>query len=152
MPDGTITLNPSGGVVVTDYLFTWYDNSTSGTLSDISAGRYEVTVTDANGCAVTEIIEVTSERESCLTIPNAISPNGDRINDVWNIEFLWLYPDVEIRILNRWGAQVWASERGYPQPWDGRSNGRELPVDSYHYIIDLNNGTKPIIGNITIIK
>ncbi|MFN2378917.1 MAG: PKD-like domain-containing protein [Bacteroidales bacterium] len=152
MPDGTITLNPSGGVVVTDYLFTWYDNSTSGTLSDISAGKYEVTVTDANGCAVTEIIEVTSERESCLTIPNAISPNGDRINDVWNIEFLWLYPEVEIRILNRWGAQVWASERGYPQPWDGKSNGRDLPVDSYHYIINLNNGTRPIIGNITIIK
>ncbi len=46
----------------------------------------------------------------------------------------------------------WISEKGYPQPWDGMSNGKVLPIDSYHYIIDLNNGTKSILGNVTIIK
>ena len=28
----------------------------------------------------------------------------------------------------------------------------ELPIDSYHYIIDLHNGSKPIIGNVTIVR
>jgi large repetitive protein len=88
----------------------------------------------------------------CLTIPEAISPNKDLINDVWNIENTDLYPQIEITIYNRWGQSVWKSERGYPVPWDGRSRGEELPVDSYHYIIDLHNGSKPIIGAITIIR
>ena len=80
----------------------------------------------------------------CLVIPNAISPNGDLINDVWNIGLIDLYPDVEIVIFNRWGETIWKSARGYPIPWDGRSNGSDLPVDSYHYIIDLHDGSKLI--------
>jgi gliding motility-associated-like protein len=63
-----------------------------------------------------------------------------------------LYPDIEIKIFNRWGETVWSSAKGYPQPWDGRSNGADLPIDSYHYIINLHNGTRPIIGTITIVK
>ena len=38
------------------------------------------------------------------------------------------------------------------QPWDGRSKGSLLPIDSYHYIIDLHNGTKPILGTVTIVR
>ena len=89
--------------------------------------------------------------ETCLIIPNAISPNDDNINDVWNIGMIYLYPQIEIKIFNRWGELLWKSEKGYPKPWDGRSNGTPLPIDSYHYIIDLHNGTKPIVGNITIV-
>jgi gliding motility-associated-like protein len=152
MPDGTITLLPTGGVIISDYNYLWWDNSTGSSVSSLAAGNYEVMVTDANGCSLSQIIKVTSERESCITIPNAISPNGDGINEEWNIDLLNLYPDVEIKIFNRWGEMVWASERGYPNPWDGTSKGRNLPIDSYHYIINLNNGTKPILGNVTIIR
>ena len=59
---------------------------------------------------------------------------------------------MEVKIFNRWGESIWRSERGYPIPWDGTSNGAALPIDSYHYIIDLHNGTKPIIGNVTIVR
>ncbi len=71
---------------------------------------------------------------------------------MWNIGEIELYPDIEIRIFNRWGETVWRSEKGYPQPWDGRSNGKLLPIDSYHYIIDLGKNRKPIVGNITIVR
>jgi gliding motility-associated-like protein len=90
--------------------------------------------------------------ESCLVIPNAISPNGDLINDVWNIDKIELYPQMEVKIFNRWGEPIWRSGRGYPVPWDGTDHGKELPIDSYHYIIDLHNGSKPIIGNVTIVR
>jgi len=63
-----------------------------------------------------------------------------------------LYPSMEIKIFNRWGELVWRSEKGYPKPWDGRSNGSALPLDSYHYIVDLHNGSKPFIGNVTIVR
>jgi gliding motility-associated-like protein len=85
-------------------------------------------------------------------LPNAISPNGDLINDEWNIGLKELYPEMEVKIFNRWGEMIWKSDRGYPMPWDGRSKGNILPVDSYHYTIDLHNGTRPLIGHITIVK
>ena len=152
MPDGEVTLAASGGTVMGDYFYQWSDNYTGRILSDVPAGTYIYTVTDDNGCTITDTIIVTSEKENCLTIPNAISPNGDNINDVWNIDLIDLYPDAEVKIFNRWGESVWTSEKGYPQPWNGTSRGRKLPIDSYHYIIDLNNGRRPILGHITILR
>ncbi|MDZ7738877.1 MAG: gliding motility-associated C-terminal domain-containing protein [Bacteroidales bacterium] len=151
-PDGEISIEAMGGYVISDYSYLWFDNSTSSYKDNVAAGEYWLTVTDDNGCSVTDTIIVTSERDNCLTIPNAISPNGDNINDVWNIDLIELYPEAEIRIFNRWGEMVWVSEKGYPQPWDGTSNGRRLPIDTYHYIINLHDGSKPAIGGITILR
>jgi len=151
-PDGEIRLTVTGGVMGTDYTYRWSDNSTTATIADALSGPYEVTVTDMNMCTATDTINLDPVNEACLLIPNAISPNGDLINDVWNIGLIEIYPEAEVRVFNRWGETVWRSEKGYPQPWDGRSNGRMLPVDSYHYIIDLHNGTKPIVGNITLVR
>jgi gliding motility-associated-like protein len=151
-PDGAISLTVTGGVPGADYNYHWSDNSTGRDITNILEGNFIVTVTDLNGCSISDSIIVEPQRKTCLIIPNAISPNGDLINDVWNIGEIELYPDIEIRIFNRWGETVWRSEKGYPQPWDGRSNGRILPIDSYHYIIDLGKKRKPIIGNITIVR
>ncbi|MFO7756749.1 MAG: gliding motility-associated C-terminal domain-containing protein, partial [Bacteroidales bacterium] len=151
-PDGEINIEAMGGYVLSDYSYLWFDNSTSSYKDNVAAGEYWLTVTDDNGCSVTDTIIVTSERDNCLTIPNAISPNGDNINDVWNIDLIELYPEAEIRIFNRWGELIWVSEKGYPEPWDGTSNGRRLPIDTYHYIINLHDGTKPAIGDITILR
>ncbi|MCX6300988.1 MAG: gliding motility-associated C-terminal domain-containing protein [Bacteroidia bacterium] len=151
-PDGEIRLTVTGGVVGTDYTYRWSDNSTTATISDLYSGLYSVTVSDMNGCLVTDTINLEPVKEACLEIPNAISPNGDLINDYWNIGQIDIYPEAEIKVFNRWGEIIWRSEKGYPQPWDGRTNGRLLPVDSYHYVIDLHNGSKPIVGNITIVR
>ncbi|MCX6330263.1 MAG: gliding motility-associated C-terminal domain-containing protein, partial [Bacteroidia bacterium] len=148
--EGKITLTPTGGV--DGYTYKWSDNSTDKDISDISSGWYSVVVTDLNGCSVKDSLFVEPLHETCLIIPNAISPNGDLINDVWNIGNKELYPDLEIKIYNRWSELIWKSDKGYPDPWDGTSNGRKLPIDSYHYIIDLHNGSKPIIGNVTIVR
>lgn len=150
-PDGAISVNATGGVP--EYSYKWADNSTETTLTNISEGIYTVTVSDANGCLAGHNVILRSQYESCLIIPNAISPNGDLINDVWNIGYSELYPDMEVRILNRWGRTVWKSAKGYPDPWDGtNSRGRSLSLDSYHYIIDFGDGRRPQVGSITIVK
>jgi gliding motility-associated-like protein len=151
-PDGVITTIVSGGVRGTDYSYRWNDNSTNRNLSNIPKGNYRVIVSDLNGCSIKDSVSVVPINETCLVIPNAISPNGDLINDVWNIGMKELYPSMEVKIFNRWGEPIWRSEKGYPRPWDGKSNGSELPIDSYHYIIDLHNGSKPIVGNVTIVR
>jgi gliding motility-associated-like protein len=151
-PDGSLGANVTGGVKGAVYSYRWSDNSTNSNLLNIPGGYYKVTVTDMNGCSIKDSINLKPVNEACLVIPNAISPNGDLINDVWNIGMKELYPSMEVIIFNRWGETLWRSERGYPRPWDGTSNGSSLPIDSYHYIIDLHNGSRPIVGNVTIVR
>jgi gliding motility-associated-like protein len=151
MPAGDIRVNITGGTGP-GYSYLWSDNSTDQDLTSVPGGIYSVRITDMNNCFVEKTLILEPVNSFCLQIPNAISPNGDLINDVWNIGMKELYPNMEIKIFNRWGEIVWKSERGYPIPWDGRSKGTMLPVDSYHYIIDLNNGSKPVLGHITIVK
>jgi gliding motility-associated-like protein len=128
-----------------------------------AAGTYllEVQERSADGCPgavrsgqvfVNSLPAPVVDPNAFLIIPEAFSPNKDLINDVWEIGNSDLYPLMEITIYNRWGQVVWKSEKGYPVPWDGRSRGSDLPVDSYHYIIELHNGLKPIVGTITIIR
>ena len=149
-PDGDILIDVTGGIPLYSYL--WNDNSTDGNRVGVLPGLYILTVTDMNGCIAVDSVKLEPEKELCLEIPNAFSPNGDLINDFWNIGMVYLYPNMEVVIFNRWGETLWRSERGYPVPWDGRSNGKALPIDSYHYIINLNNGRKPVLGNVTIVR
>jgi len=151
-PDGAIQLTVTGGVIGTDYTYKWSDNSTTQNLPAVAEGDFSVIVSDFNGCTVTDSIFVKAVNETCLIIHNAFSPNGDLINDVWNIENSDLYPEMEVKVFNRWGETIWVSAKGYPIPWDGKSNGRVLPIDSYHYIIDVHRGGRVILGPITIVK
>lgn len=150
--DGEVVPVVTGGVALSDYLFRWEDNSTQRAHTELPAGWYAVTVTDNNICSVTDSVRLVGMNELCLIIPDAISPNRDGINDVWNIENIHLYPKVEVTIYNRWGQLIWQSAVGYPVPWNGRSRSEDLPIDSYHYVIELHNGTKPIIGDVTIVR
>ncbi len=86
-----------------------------------------------------------------LGIPNAFSPNGDGINDTWNIPALKSYPDCEVQVFNRYGKIVYTS-RGYSQPWTGTYNGSQLAVGVYYYIIDPKNGKNTYNGTVTILR
>jgi len=151
-PDGQIEATVSGGSPGDDYIFKWSDGSSGNIITNLADGVYTVTVSDINGCSVKDSVDLKPKNETCLVIPNAFSPNNDLINDVWNIGHIEEYPMAEITIYNNWGDVVWRSAKGYPTPWDGKSNGKALPIDSYYYTINLHNGTKPIAGSVTIIK
>jgi len=79
-----------------------------------------------------------------VVIPNVFSPNGDGINDVWQIEALAAYTDADVAIFNRWGQPVFHST-GYARPWDGTYNGKPLPVATYYYVIHL-TANMPVLG------
>ena len=150
MPDGSIQLSADGGT--SPYNFTWSNGMSGDNIDHLTAGSYSVTVIDMNQCSLDTTFTVGFSRTSCLDIPTVITPNGDGHNDTWRIRNIELYPHVRIEIFTRWGKLVFHSEEGYPNPWDGRYKGKLLPMDSYHYIIDLGNGSSPITGNITIVR
>ncbi|MBL4675652.1 MAG: gliding motility-associated C-terminal domain-containing protein [Mucilaginibacter sp.] len=86
-----------------------------------------------------------------VVVPNSFSPNNDGVNDLWNIEALFTYPESTTAIYNRNGQQVFFS-RGYSAPWDGKQNGANLPAGTYYYVIDLKNGMPLLRGWVLIIR
>jgi gliding motility-associated-like protein len=152
-PTGEISLNVAGGPLAGVYEYKWSDNSSDNALWEVVPGIYSVVVTDANSCSVTANTKVLADNDFCLIIHDAFSPNGDQKNDVWNIQNIDLYPQAEVSVYNRWGQLVWRSDKGYHVPWNGRDlHGNDLQLDSYHYAIDLHNGTEVIVGTITIVR
>ncbi len=83
-------------------------------------------------------------------IPQAISPNGDGMNDTWIIDGIENYPDNTVTIFSRWGDVIYKA-RGYDNShvvWRGEftnSDGveiREAPESTYFYLIILNGNIK----------
>ena len=115
---------------------------------------------DLNGCSVSDTIVVLACWEEPLpenlNIPNTFTPNADGDNDTWIISALMDYPECIIEVFDRWGRKVFTSSRGYTSsPWDGLdARGHYLPMETYYYIIHLNDGKakKPLLGTITIIR
>jgi gliding motility-associated-like protein len=153
--DGWSQVVPEGGTE--DYYVLWAgpgnaNGSTSPIVVDLGPGVYRVQIQDANYCEMVDTAILISDAMTCLNIPTAFTPNADGYNDWWEIEGLEYYPGATIQIFNRWGEQIYYTENYLDQPFKGIYRGIKLPVDSYHFIIELKNGTPPITGNVTILK
>ena len=109
---------------------------------------YTLTVTSEGGCTGSAQVTVSVEQ---VVIPNAFTPNGDGINDFWNIGHLEEYRNCTVDVFNRGGQLVFHSI-GYSKPWPGTYNGSVLPSGTYYYVIDLKNGQKKLSGEVTLIK
>jgi len=72
---------------------------------------------------------------------NTLNPNGDGVNDTWNIGALDSYPASVAQVFDRYGAVIFKSI-GYPKAWDGKYNNKDVPPGAYYYMIDLMNGRK----------
>ncbi|WP_377506686.1 Ig-like domain-containing protein [Pontibacter locisalis] len=110
---------------------------------------YTVTVTSEYGCIYTDEVIITVLPR--IEPTNALTLNGDNINDTWHIRNIEYYPNCRVQVFTRWGAQIYDS-KGYQEPWNGTHNGKPLPMAAYYYIIDLGMGEEPTAGSITLIK
>lgn len=91
-------------------------------------------------------------KEGELYIPSAYTPNGDGINDEWQIRNIDKYPEAIIKIYDREGNQVYENV-GYMEPWEGVYKGKNLPADKYHYSIDLHgDGSEIKEGVVSIFR
>lgn len=91
-------------------------------------------------------------------VPNAFSPNGDGVNDYFEIPGIEYYENNSLTIINRWGNKVYEAKNygisTNPKFWDGKSNtgfrigDDDLPAGTYFYILNLGNGEKAVSGSI----
>jgi len=100
---------------------------------------YTLHVTSNVGCGTEATDDVFVRVYKKITIPNTFTPNGDGINDTWDITALSTYPTATTQVFNRYGTEIFKSI-GYSTPWDGRFNGQNIPMGTYYYKIDLKNG------------
>jgi gliding motility-associated-like protein len=124
------------------------DNSLAPTATPTNDITYRLLVTGIGGCSISDTLFVKVLKKPI--IPNAFSPNGDGINDVWRIDYLDSYQGATVDIFNRYGQKVYSS-LGYSTPWNGKYNGKTLPVGTYYYIINPKNGRQILSGSVTII-
>ena len=149
--DGAISLAIAGGT--TPFTVLWSDGSTGVNRTGLTPGSYTAVISDQNSCGETVTAEVDfSFSFGCLVIPQVITPNNDGYNDVWQIRNIDLYPDAEVRVFNRWGKMVFSTRNLADNPWNGTVGGKLVPTDSYHYILYLNDGSKPRSGVISVIR
>jgi gliding motility-associated-like protein len=110
---------------------------------------YYLTAVGEHNCKAVDSLTVALLRT--VTIPNAFSPNNDRVHDHWEITNLSGYPGCVVKVFNRYGQIVFES-KGYGTSWNGSSKGKELPMGTYYYIINLGDDSKPMTGAVTIIR
>lgn len=101
--------------------------------NSVSEGSHIVYVRDRNGCGIIE--KITNEGLTGKSFPKFFTPNGDGINDFWQLISPEDGTPVEVRridIFNQYGVfllQVDPTSRG----WDGNFNGKPLPSSDYWF-------------------
>jgi gliding motility-associated-like protein len=151
----TVTLEPT--VSDPDVTYAWspdIDISSTSVKNPVVTGNadqtYTLTVTDSRGCSATSSVKVIVSPP--IVIPNAFTPNGDGVNDQWNIVGLSAYQQSTIDVFDRNGQKVFHSI-GYGMPWDGTYSGKEVPYGVYYYIIDPKyNGLHVLSGSVTVVR
>jgi gliding motility-associated-like protein len=152
---GSDTLEPI--VTAINPTFLWTPNTyflSSNTIKNaivqgVEDITYLLTVTGQGDCVSTDevFIKVLKGPE----IPNIFSPNGDGIHDRWEIKYLDTYPGGTVEIFNRYGQLIFKST-GYGTPWDGKVNGKDVPVGTYYYIVNPKNGRSIMSGYVDVIR
>ncbi len=122
------------------------------------AGEYTVTliVENMNGCTDTAIHTVEVIDAFAFFIPNAFSPNGDYVNELFIPLGVGFQEETfKMRIFDRWGQEVYYTEDIH-KGWDGTSmySGKLQPQGIYSYIINVHDdGNFPhrYIGSVTLL-
>ena len=152
----SVQLNAAGGIQGSTY--EW--SPTVGLSDTISASplatpkvttTYHVKITNPSGCFATDSITITVL--PTVVFPSGITPNGDGVNDEWQIDGIEAYKNCEVEVYNRWGEKLFSSP-GYVDKWNGTYKGKPLPVGTYYYVINLHDevNTENYTGPITIVR
>lgn len=121
-------------------------------------GNVIVTVTDINGCVESDTLRLTVEKNRNVYIPNVFSPNGDGINDVFNITGKLLTRIEYLRIFDRWGNLLYdqpPTPAGGSKGWDGTYAGKHLHPGVYVYstVLVHSDGFEELLtGTVTLLR
>jgi len=98
----------------------------------IEGGIHTFRVKDSFGCNIAE------HQIVLQNLPNVITPNDDGINDIVDFSLLAKKNNLQFRIVDRYGFQVFSNQETSKTYWDGKENGRAVKSGVYWYILSWN--------------
>ncbi len=89
-----------------------------------------------------------------IFIPNAFTPNGDGVNDVFNVKLGKDAIGMDMTIFDRWGKMVFETNR-IAKGWDGMYKGKEAEMSTYQYLIKVryrDQSVETYKGDVSLIR
>lgn len=122
--------------------YRWISGQTTPSIEVSQTGLYEVTADYENICPYTNQYQVNAYPvidENDIYVPNAFSPNGDGINDVFRPFFsdLVIINSYRMQVFNRWGGKVFESidpDRG----WRGNNMRQQDGEAVFVWLLEIN--------------
>jgi gliding motility-associated-like protein len=140
--------------------YLWNTGDSSESIVITSEGMYMVEMESPVGCLGSDSVYVKLVSEEIpefeIYIPNAFSPNGDGVNDVFRVEAdgSRIY-NLQTRIYDRWGGLVFSSS-GIENGWDGKKAGKDCLGGVYVYKIvfsvDGVPGNQERVGTVMLVR
>lgn len=119
-----------------------YEYSMNGTtyqdvpvFKDLLPGEYQIFIRNKDNCSLS------GEKVFLMMYRNFFTPNGDGINDYWNVIPTSGGTDVKIMIYDRYGKLI-KSLKGDSIGWDGNYNNNPMPSSDYWFEIITEQGKK----------
>ncbi|AMQ55613.1 MBG domain-containing protein [Algoriphagus sanaruensis] len=112
-----------------------------------------VRVTDRDGNTLDKFFEISRTRQelSQIEVYNTFTPDGDGINDTWGIPEIRFYQGASVQVFERSGERVFYTEDPDVR-WDGTYKGRELPVGTYYWVLELRETGETRRGMLNLIR
>ncbi len=110
---------------------------------------YKLVATSSMGCINEDelLVQVVDK----LYIPNAFTPDGDGINDVWLVPYFNSLTDIDVKIFNRYGQLVFHTVKEN-KPWDGKFNGQMQQSGAYVYVVESKGNNIKATGTLILIR
>ena len=118
-------------------------------------GEYNFVVTDIDGCQHEGLYIVEAlDAEAQLFAPNAFTPDGDGINDIFEVQGFG-EEAAKFVVYDRWGELLYEMRDGKPR-WDGFYNGDLVKQDVYVYQLEYrsfcSNAVVSTTGHVTVVR
>ncbi|KUJ57851.1 T9SS type B sorting domain-containing protein [Chryseobacterium aquaticum] len=127
--NNTITVNASGGTAPYQYSIDGITWQNSNVFNNLPRGENKIYLKDSFDCNPI-IVQVTVPN-----LINAITPNGDNVNDVLDYTSLAYKKDLVFTIYNRYGNKIYEGDKMRNYKWDGTSSGKKIGTGTYWYTI-----------------
>lgn len=134
--NNTITVNVNGGTAPYKYSIDGINWQDSNVFTDLPRGEVKVYVKDFYDCNPVDVQ---------VTVPNlinAITPNGDNINDYIDYSALAYKKNLEFIVYDRYGNKLFTADKTKAYRWDGTSGGKKILTGTYWYTITWNENDK----------
>ena len=134
--NNTITVNVEGGTAPYQYSLNGTNWQDSNIFTGLPRGENKIFVKDVYNC---EPVEVQ------VTVPNllnAITPNGDNVNDFIDYTALAYKKNLVFIVYDRYGNKKFEADKMRNFKWDGTSGGKKIPTGTYWFTISWNENDK----------